>query len=83
MSAGLGLSCSVSASAGGGTGFNAGSLTIQVSNDGTNWNTISDITGTEVVFTAAANFEISTGAQFMRPSADATIGDVDVVFSFG
>ena len=83
MDAGVGLLLSVQAVVGGGTGFNSGTLTIQVSNDGTNWATIKDVHGNDAAFTAAGMVEISTGAQFIRPSCDASINDVDVTFSFG
>jgi len=83
MDAGVGLLLNIQAVVGGGTGFNSGTMTIQVSNDGTNWNTIKDVHGTDVTFTAAGVAEISTGAQFIRPSGDASINDVDVIFSFG
>ena len=83
MDAGVGLLLSVQAVVGGGSGFDGGTLTIQVSNDGTNWSTIKDVNGTDSAFTANGMVEISTGAQFIRPSADASIDDVDVIFSFG
>jgi hypothetical protein len=83
MNGGVGILLSVHAFSGGGTGFNAGTLTIQVSNDNTNWSTITDLQGTDVAFTASGNSEISTGAQYIRPSCDASISDVDVIFSFG
>ena len=83
MDAGVGLLLSVHALVGGGSGFNAGTLTIQVSNDGTNWSTIKDVHGTDAAFTANALIEISTGAQFIRPFAYSSISDVDVIFSFG
>lgn len=83
LDGGQGLLLNVQAFSGGGTGFNAGTLTIQVSNDNTNWATIKDIHGTDATFTAAGIYELSTGAQYLRPSCDASISDVDVIFSFG
>jgi hypothetical protein len=83
MDGGIGLLCSVQVLDGGGTGFNAGTLTIQISNDNTNWATLKDVHGTDAAATADSMFELSTGAQYMRPLADASIGDVDVIFSFG
>lgn len=83
MDAGVGLLLNIQTLDGGGSGYNTGTLTIQVSNDGTNWNTIKDVHGTDATFTANGVAEISTGAQLIRPSADASISDVDVIFSFG
>jgi hypothetical protein len=83
MDGGVGLLLAVQASVGGGTGFNSGTLTVQVSNDNTNWSTVKDVHGTDATFTAAGALELSTGAQFIRVSCDASINDVDVTFSFG
>lgn len=83
MDGGAGLLCMAQAFSGGGTGFNAGTITMQTSNDGTNWSTLKDVHGDNAAFTAAAVFELSTGAQFLRPSCDASIGDVDLIVSFG
>lgn len=83
MDAGVGLLLNIQAIVGGGSGFNSGTLSIQVSNDGTNWNTIKDVHSDSAVFTVAGLVELSTGAQFIRPSCDASINDVDVIFSFG
>ena len=80
-----GLMGCVQALDGGGTGFNAGVLTIQHSNDGVNWTTMSDTAGTAITFTDGDEGEIkefSTAARFARPLNDGTVGDVDVLFSF-
>lgn len=58
-------------------------VTFQISNDGTNWSTAEDVNGNAVTFTAADMFEISTAAQYCRPSAGASITDVDFIVSFG
>ncbi len=83
MDAGIGLLLSVQVVGGGGSGFDGGIMTIQISNDGTNWATIKDVNGDPSTFSVAGMVEISTGAQFLRPSGDASIDDVDVIFSFG
>lgn len=83
MDGGSGLLLNVQVTSGGGTGFNAGTITVQVSNDGTNWATLKDVHGTAATFTAAGVAELSTGAQFIRLSCSASIGDVDAIFSFG
>ena len=80
---GWGIFITVSAASGGGTGFNSGTLTVQVSNDGTNYSTLKDIHGNDVAFTDTASFELSTAAAYIRPSCDASIGDVDVILNFG
>jgi len=83
MDGGSGLLLNVQAVSGGGTGFNGGTLTLQVSNDGTNYATLKDVHGTDAEFTVAGIVELSTGAQFIRPLCDASIGDLDVIFSYG
>lgn len=83
LGGGWGVFINVSAASGGGTGFNSGTLTIQVSNDNTNWSTLKDIHGTDVTFTATGSYELSTAAKYIRPSCDASISDVDVYFNFG
>lgn len=83
MNAGWGVAANVTCVDGGGSGFNAGTVTIQVSNDNTNWMTLKDIHGTDVEFTANGTFEISTVAQYIRPSCDGSISNVDVKVSFG
>jgi len=83
LGGGWGVFMCVTAASGGGSGFNSGTLTIQVSNDGTNWATLKDIHGTDVTFTATGTFELSTAAKYIRASCDASISDVDVYFNFG
>ena len=83
LDAGHGFLVNCSTVGGGGTGYNSGTITIQVSNDNTNWATLKDVHGTDAAFTAAGMFELSTGAQYIRLLADGSIGDVDVIISFG
>lgn len=83
LDGGWGIVCTVTVVDGGGSGFNSGTVTIQVSNDGTNYATLKDIHGTDAEFTANGTSELSTVAQFIRPSCDGSIDDVDVQFSFG
>lgn len=47
--------------------FNGGSLTIQGSNDDTNWATLHDATGADLVFTAAGLRSVMEGPLFIRP----------------
>jgi hypothetical protein len=77
---GWGLVSCIQVFSGGGTGFNSGTVTIQVSNDGTNWATAKDIHGNDCTATAGALFELSVSAGYIRPSMDASISDVDVIF---
>lgn len=64
------------------TGSFAGSLsiTIQGSNDGTNWFTLTDQGGSPLTFTAAGGGMIAELTEYVRPIADAGAGggDADV-----
>lgn len=73
----------VAAADGGGSGFNAGTITIQVSFDGTTWFTAKDAQGSAVTFTVNGYAEICTAAKWIRASADSNISDVDIAFSMG
>lgn len=73
---------SVQVVSGGGTGFNSGTVTIQASNDGTNWITLQSPLGDTLAFTGDGGAEISTGFAYVRATADASISDVDVMFHF-
>ena len=54
-------------------------LTLQASIDGTTWATLSTGPGgSAVTATAAGLVEVSTAARYIRPSAGASITDVDV-----
>lgn len=55
-------------------------LTMQGTIDGTNWFTLSSGPGgSEVTFTAAGYVEVATAVHAVRPSAGASITDVDVL----
>jgi len=82
LEGGWGLVMSVQVLDGGGSGFNSGTFTVQLSNDGTTWFTAKDINGNDVTFTANGGFEMSTGARFIRGSADGSIANVDMYVSF-
>lgn len=79
MEKGAGLVGCIQSFSGGGTGYNSGTLTIQVSNDNTNWATLKDLFGNDVTHTAAALTDFSTAARFIRPLADGSISDVDII----
>lgn len=83
MYGGAGVVLDVQILSGGGTGFNSGTMTIQVSNDNSNWATAKDTQGNDATATAAGHIEISTAARWIRALSDASIGDVDVIFNFG
>lgn len=54
-------------------------VTLQVSNDGTNWVTLNDKDGTEIsTGTSGAMFEFSTAARYLRPGTPTGTSDVDV-----
>ena len=61
-----GLSMSVHMAAVGGA-----STVMQVSNDGSNFLTMADVSGSQVTADAPAFFEVSTGAEYFRPVATA------------
>jgi len=48
--------------------FDSATAVLQGSNDGTNWETLSDIFGLNVSFTAAGYAEVSTAMAYLRPS---------------
>jgi len=63
----------------GGSGFNAGTVTMQGSVDGTNWFTLKTHPGGgDVTFDADGYEEVSTGVNYIRPSTDATVSNVTV-----
>lgn len=68
-----GLACAVQA-----VGTFGDTLTIQGSIDGTNWATLKDPLGTDATLTAAGIIELATAVRYIRPSAGASITDVDV-----
>ena len=59
--------------------FGGATIALQVSNDGTNYVTLKDSTGTDITFTAAGMREFSTAALFIKPtSSGGTSDDVTV-----
>lgn len=81
-SRGGGVNGSVQVVAGGGTGFNGGTVTIQVSLDNSNWFTLQDLQGDDITFTAAGYAEFSSAGRYFRALNDGSVSDVDVIFSF-
>lgn len=65
---------------GGGTNFNSGTVTVQASLDGNNWFTAKDVGYNDMTLTAEGYYEFCLSAQFIRVTADGSIGDVDVSF---
>ena len=60
--------------------FGSATVVLQVSNDGTNYVTLSDSTGAAISLTAAGMREFSTAARFLRPSVSGGTGDdLDVI----
>ncbi|TXH42816.1 MAG: hypothetical protein E6Q97_35160 [Desulfurellales bacterium] len=57
--------------------FSAGTVTFQKSNDGVTWYSVYDLDGVEIAAVAAAIFEFSTAALYLRVVADSSITDVD------
>ena len=54
-------------------------VTLQVSNNGTNWVTLNDKDGTAIsTGTSGAMFEFSTAARYIRPGTPTGTSDVDV-----
>lgn len=63
--------------------FGGATVTIQVSNDGTNWFTAQDTLGNSISVTAAAIFEVSTAAAYIRPTISGGTSDsVDITLVF-
>ena len=74
-----GLAASVQAS---GT-FNSGSVTMQHSNDGTNWFTAKDLQGNDISLTADGIAEFSLSSAYIRPAiSGGGTDDVDVIVVF-
>jgi len=76
-----GLAASVQAT---GT-FSNGSVTMQHSNDGTNWFTAKDLQGNDIVLSAAGIAEFSLSSAYIRPNltgGTTGTGDVDVIVVF-
>jgi len=59
--------------------FGGATVTLQSSNDGTNFATMKDPAGNDISMTSAGMSEFSTAARYIRPSATGgTAQDVDV-----
>lgn len=59
--------------------FGGATVTLEVSNDNTNWETLSDTLGSIITATSAAMFEFSTAALYIRPNISGGSSDaVDV-----
>lgn len=59
--------------------FGSATVVLQASNDGANWVTLKDTTGTAISFTSAGMAEFSTAALYLRPSASGgSSQDLDV-----
>ncbi len=62
--------------------FGGATVTLQASNDGINWETISDVQGNAISFTAAGIAEFSSAAVYIRPnSTGGTADDVNVTLA--
>lgn len=59
--------------------FSTGTVTLQKSNDGTTWYTVKDFGDNNIAATAAAMYEFSTSALYLRVLADANIADVTAI----
>lgn len=61
--------------------FGSASITMQVSNDGTNWATVSDLQGDDVTMTAATEcFEFTVSGVYIRPLlTGGSSSDIDVI----
>jgi hypothetical protein len=55
--------------------FGGATIALQVSNDGTNYATLKDGTGTAITFTAAGTAEFSTAALFVKPTSTGGTAD--------
>ena len=63
--------------------FGSSTITLEVSEDGTNFSAINDTLGTAISLTAAGRFEISTAGVSIRPaSSGGTADNVNVTISF-
>lgn len=55
--------------------FGGATIVLEVSNDGANYATLKDGTGTAISFTAAGMVEFSTAARYIRVSSSGGTGD--------
>lgn len=58
----------------GATGFNGSTVTIQGSNDGTNWVTLTDPSNTAITFTASGLKQVTEITRYIRPSLSVATG---------
>lgn len=58
--------------------FDSATAVLQGSNDGTNWVTLNDISGSPISLTAAGYAEFSTALRYLRPSTSGGGGSQDV-----
>lgn len=58
--------------------FDTATITLLGSNDGTNWFTIQDFLGTNITFTASGMRTLGNSPRYIRPSAGAGAGSVNV-----
>lgn len=54
--------------------FGGATITMQVSNDGTNWATAKDLQGNDITFTSTGYRELSLSAAYIRPAIAAGAG---------
>lgn len=60
--------------------FGGATVTLQMSNDGTNWVTIKDLQGVVISATATAMFEFTCSAAYIKPSVTGgSANNVDVI----
>lgn len=63
--------------------FGGATVVLQMSNDGSNWVTIKDLLGNSVSATAAAMFEFTCSAAYIKPSVTGGAGDnIDIIIVF-
>ena len=58
--------------------FDTATLTVQGSNDGTNWETLSDPQGNAIAFTSAGLEQILENTRFIRPLVSSVGGSTDL-----
>jgi hypothetical protein len=58
--------------------FDSATAVLQGSNDGTNWETLSDVFGLNISFSAAGYAEVSTAMAYLRPSTSGGGGSQDI-----
>ena len=61
------------------TGTFGGTVTLEGSNDGTNWFTLSAVDGSDIALSGAGLVDFSTACQYIRPNAGTGVGAVDVI----